>query len=114
MLGSLRLITVALITLLATPAVAECLLPDGPDIPEGRSATQAQMVAGVGAVKAYQAALVEYRHCIDSEIDALGDDDPRNKDRKALLQLYDDSVDLEEAIATRLNSQIRDYKAARK
>ena len=30
------------------------------------------------------------------------------------MALYDDSVDLEEALATRLNSQIRDYKAAQK
>lgn len=114
MLGSIRLIAVAAITLLATPAAAECLLPDSPEIPEGRLSTQEQMVSGIGAVKTFQAALVEYRDCIDGEIEALGDDDPKNKDRKALLGLYDDSVDLEEALATRLNSQIRDFKAAQK
>ena len=127
MLGSLRLMKIAAVTLLAMPAAAECLLPDTPPLPEGRVASRDQIMAGVGAVKAYQATLVEYRDCIDGQIKALGTnaDDPKGKKgRKArktrarakakLLALYDDSVDLEEALATRLNSQIRDYKAAQK
>lgn len=125
MFSTLRLITIAAVTFLAAPAAAECLLPDTPPLPEGRVASRDQIMAGVGAVKAYQGVLVEYRDCIDSQIEALGTDadDPKGKKgkkaRKArarakakLLALYDDSVDLEEALATRLNSQIRDYKAA--
>lgn len=109
---SICLMAIVTLTLLASPAAAECLLPDSPSIPEGRSATQEQMVAGVGAVKAFQAELGAYRECIDGEIGAL-DEETGAEDKKALLGLYDDSVDLEEAVATRLNSQIRDFKAAR-
>ena len=113
MLGSLRLITIAVVTLFAAPALAECALPDSPPIPEGRTASKEQMFAGVGAVKAYQASLIEYRTCVDGEITALGDD-PDKDQRKALLAEYDNSVDLEEALATRWNSQIRDYNAQSK
>lgn len=111
MLASLRLITISAVTLLAMPALAECMLPDAPTIPEGRTASKVQIVAAIGEVKALQAALVEYRDCIDGEIAALGEE-PDQEQKAVLAQRYDDSVDLEESLATRLNSQIRDYKAA--
>ena len=113
MISSLRLIAIAAVTLMAAPALAECVLPDGPVLPEGRTAVKEQMIAAVGEVKAYQAALVEYRGCIDEETAALGDDSG-NGENGALTSLYDDSVDLEEALATRWNSQIRDYNAQKK
>ncbi len=113
MLGSLRLMTIVVVTLLAVPAVAECLLPDVPALPEGRVAGRDQMIAASGAVKAYQAALVEYRSCIDAGIAALGEDgDAREKAQ--LGSWYDDSIDLEDALATRFNVQVRAYKAAQK
>ena len=80
--GSLRLMTIAAVTFLAAPAAAECLLPHTPPLPEGRTASRDQIMAGVGAVKGYQAALVEYRDCIDGQVEALGTDADDPKGRK--------------------------------
>jgi hypothetical protein len=113
MLGFLRLLAIVVVTLLAAPAAAECLLPDTPLLPEGRTASKDQMIAASRAVKAYQVELVAYRDCLDVETAALGEDGPV-KERAQLVALHDDSVDLEDALATRFNSQVRDYKAAQK
>lgn len=109
--ASLRIAAMFVSLTASTAAAAECVLPGAPELPEGRTSSEDQMVAGVRAVKAYQAELGLYRECIDGEIKALGED-AKKKVKAPLLALYDDSVDLEEALATRWNSQIRDYKAA--
>lgn len=113
MLGSLRLMAIVVVTLIAAPAAAECVLPDSPEIPEGRTAGKDQMVAASKAIKVYQTGLVEYRTCIDGQVAALGEE-PEASAKEVLTALYDDSIDLEEALATRFNSQVRDFKAAQK
>ena len=60
----------ALAALTLAPAYAACVYPHAPDhIPDGNTATFAQMLAGEKAVKTYNTQMVAYLHCLSQEQD---------------------------------------------
>ena len=106
-----------LLTLLAGPAVAkDCIMPEVPEIPDGSTATMEEMIAGQSAVKAFQAAVADYRGW-DGRMEALpaaveeGDPDAAPA-YQAATDAYNKSVTVEEQVAEQFNQSIRAYKAA--
>ncbi len=109
------------LTLAASQAVAECTRPDQPTLPDGAEATMEDMLAGQKAVKAFQAANVEYMKCLEVDFTAAeaaaqeGTDEEKAAAAAAYtagLDAYNDAVSAEEAVAGQFNVEIREYKAA--
>lgn len=101
------------LVLLAGPAWAECPAPssDELDIPDGGSATREQMLAAVQRVKAYQAQMEGFRQCLSAELDAMPQPAPPEAVQFHDLR-HNASITSEEAVAERLNAEIRAFKAA--
>ena len=108
------------ITLTSAHASADdCVKPDAPSIPNGASSTMEQMLAGQKAVKAFQAANLEYMGCLEPMITAaqakLQDGEGSEEAiaaYKKLEETYNAAVSMEEEVAGAFNAQIKAYKAA--
>jgi hypothetical protein len=108
-------------------AQADCTYPTPPDkLPDGRTATMADMVAAQKAVKAYDTAINAYLACIKLERDdtvskmpaAKPGDKPTAEQKKAMddldrvvAQKNNAAVDADQSIADRFNEQVRAFKA---
>jgi hypothetical protein len=101
----------------AGSAYADCAYPAAPaTLPDGRTATMEDMLAGQKAVKAYQKAIDDYVACIDKQLDAdvaKGDLKPQQKTdmQKMEAQKHNAAVDQEQSVADRFNEQVKIYKA---
>jgi hypothetical protein len=113
------LLSLALVaaSIAAGPAFAACPYPKAPDsIPDGNTATLDQMLAAQRAVKAFDAAITTYQGCLESENNAAFAANPdltedQKKERLNILgQKQNAAVDEAQALADRLNAQIRVYK----
>jgi hypothetical protein len=98
----------------------DCQAPDMPELPDGASATMEQMLAGQKAVKAFQAANMDYMGCVEDALtaaesameDASGDaKDAATDAYQAALDTYNAAVSAEEEVAGQFNTEIREYKA---
>jgi hypothetical protein len=100
-------------------AAAECPYPAAPaNLPDGRTATMEEMVAGQKSVKEYDAAIKTYVDCIDKELDAsiakAGDQlKPQQKSdmQKVEAQKHNAAIDQLQSVVDRFNEQIKIYKA---
>mgnify|MGYP005811839049 CR=1 FL=1 len=112
-----RACPVALSILLAgmvSTAHAACEYPSEVQIPDGKSATQAEISAASAAVKKYLADMEAYTACLDSEAAALPAD-LKTPEAKALhIKRYNAAVDAMEGAASRFNEELRAFKAASK
>lgn len=104
-------------------ALAECVLPEKPELPDGANASYDDMIAGQQAVKDFQEANLEYMSCIEKEIK---DAESEAKNKKAskedradavarhseAVEKYNAAVSQEEEVAGQFNTEIREYKAA--
>jgi hypothetical protein len=105
----------------ASTLAEDCVAPDAPQIPDGATSTMEQMLAGQKAVKAFQAANIEYMGCLESGLsaaeaalkDAAEDDQPAAKTKyDSAVEAYNSAVSKEEEVAGQFNTEIREYKAA--
>lgn len=110
-------------------AFAGCVYPKAPTkIPDGRTSSLQQMLAGESAVKAYNADIKAYTDCLKLEHDeALSKRDPGKKKMSAsqkkaylarkkrldamLVQKNDAAVDAATAVTNRFNKQVRIFKS---
>lgn len=84
----------------------KCVLPASPDkIPE--EATLDDLKAAKTDVGDFQAAMMEYRSCLDA---ANADEDNTPGNKQAIVNSYNYSVEMEERVANRFNEAIRAYK----
>lgn len=105
--------------LLATPGFADCVYPAAPaGLPDGRTATLEQMVAGQKTVQEYDKAIKEYVDCIDHELEAsiakAGDSlkpQQKNDMQKMEAQKHNAAIDQLQSVADRFNEQVKVYKA---
>ena len=102
----------------STPALAaDCEAPAAPELPDGATSTMEQMLAGQKAVKAFQAANLEYMKCLEPGLTAAeaavqaGEEGATEK-YQAAQETYNAAVSAEEAVAGEFNTEIREYKAA--
>ena len=111
--------------LLASPLglAADCEAPANPELPDGASSNMEQMLAGQKAVKAFQAANLEYMACLEKDFNAaeavVNSEDASDDEKPAAQETYQKGVDAynaavskEEEVAGQFNTEIREYKAA--
>jgi len=92
-------------------AAAACETPSMVTIPDGKTATEPQMLAAQAEVKAYVAAMNEYVACIDEEMEAKGENAPEQY--KALMVTRHNAAVTEiETVAAAFNDQIKAFRAA--
>jgi len=113
------LLTCAIALHASASLAADCTAPDMPNVPDGASANMEAMLAGQKAVKAFQAANLEYMSCLDPIIaeaaeaaKAEGASDEALETVKELEAKYNAAVSNEEEVAGAFNTAIRAYKAA--
>ncbi|HKU16301.1 MAG TPA: hypothetical protein VJQ52_18050 [Steroidobacteraceae bacterium] len=112
----------ALAMLMAGAANAECAYPKEPsNLPDGASATQDQMVAGMKAVKEYNSQVTTYLDCLEKEtnerVEAAGPDAPAEQIEqiKAIhTKRHNAAVEALEQTAARFNEQVKTFKAREK
>ena len=109
----------ALMGLLASSlATAECLYPKAPaSIPDGKSATQEEMLEGMRAVKSYNEQVTAYLSCLDmqmqTDIAAAGAEAPQETiaQIKAInAKRHNAAVEELESHAARFNEQVKVFK----
>jgi len=99
-------------------AAAECVYPKAPaSIPDGKTATEEEMLAGMRAVKEYNAQVTAYLSCLDmqmqTDISAAGAEAPPETiaQIKAInAKRHNAAVEELEAHAARFNEQVKAYK----
>jgi outer membrane murein-binding lipoprotein Lpp len=104
--------------LIAGFANAECVYPKAPaSIPDGKTATEEEMVTGMKAVKEYNGQVTAYLNCLDmqmqTDISAAGAEAPRETiaQIKAInAKRHNAAVEELESHATRFNEQVKAYK----
>lgn len=103
----------ALLGLAQLPAQAACNYPADVSVPDGKSATEEEIIAGQKVVKDYMAEMESYQDCLDQEQKALGD--AVTAEQKAMhVKRYNAAVDAMESVANRFNEQLRAFKAKKK
>jgi hypothetical protein len=113
------LLPIALLALLAAPVHAACTYPTAPTkIPDGATATLAEMVAAQKLVKKFDEEINAYTACIKLEEDAQlakGGDKLTPEQKSAIEQQQamknNAAVDEDQKVADRFNEQIRIFKA---
>jgi len=109
----------ALVLAISSPAAfaGDCTAPEAPQLPDGATATMDDMLAGQQAVKAFQAANLEYMQCLEPKLAAAeaalkeGDEGAKEIYQQA-QDSYNAAVSVEEEVAGQFNTEIREYKAA--
>ena len=105
----------------AGAAAEDCTAPEAPTLPEGGSSTMEQMLEGQKAVKAFQAANLEYMGCLETKFTAAekaaksGSDEEKADAQKVYnesMNAYNAAVTKEEEVVGQFNTEIREYKAA--
>lgn len=95
----------------APAAFAACAYPPEVAIPDGKSASKAEMQAASAAVKDYMAKVEDYLACLDKEEADLGD--AVTEEQKQLhTSRHNAAVDALNAVAARYNEQVQAYKKA--
>ena len=100
-------------------AHADCIYPKSPgSIPDGASASEEEMIAGMKAVKEYNAQVTAYLSCLDMEmqarIDAAGteaSEDQVAQIRAITAKRHNAAVDELQSYADRFNEQVKAFKA---
>ena len=113
------LISTALIFL--SPLALACDYPAPPkELPDGTSASRADMLAGVKMISVYQDNMSLYLSCIESDeivaTQALADDDKDGrKQRKEMFdKKYNAAVDEQSKTVEQFNAEIREFKGRSK
>ena len=87
----------------------KCEYPKQPEIPNGRTASEAELVAAQGNMKAFMAEGDEYIACITREEESWGES--ATEEQKAMVVLFNNKVvDDMQAVADLFNSAVRAYK----
>jgi hypothetical protein len=103
-------------------AGAECLYPEasGP-IPDGKNATEEEMVNAMQSLKQYDSDVTAYLSCLEMEtsarIEAAGEDmteDQVTQLRAIQVKKHNAAVEALESRATQFNEQVRKFKDKQK
>ena len=100
-------------------AAAECVYPKAPGgIPDGNTATEEEMIAGMSAVKDYNAEVTAYLSCLEmqvqTDISAAGMEATKetiDQIKAISAKRHNAAVEELQAHAARFNEQVKVYKA---
>jgi len=88
-----------------------CENPAAVSVPDGKTATREQMLAGQAQIRAYQTAMNDFLACLDSELAAEGE--RALEEFKSLMVLRHNAAVAEmEGVAAAFNEQLRAFRAA--
>lgn len=110
-----RVLIAALACLVMGTAQATCIYPRKPDkVPDGKTATRDEMIAGQKAVQQFDADVTAYNACLDMEMAAYEKSGLYDETRLAELRAIqakknNAAVDEVQAVADSMNEQIRAY-----
>lgn len=113
---SILAVSTVVAALAATAAAAACIYPRPPEsLPDGRTATYDEMVAGQTAVKNFDADVTAYNACLQMEMEALlANPDLDEARRSEIAAMYvkknNAAVDEVQSVADRFNEQLRAFK----
>jgi len=105
----------------ASSFAADCTMPDTPALPDGGSASMEEMLSGQKAIKAFQAANMDYMGCLEEGLAAAesalknapdGMKDAAKASYQSALDTYNAAVSMEEEVVGEFNIAIREFKAA--
>ena len=104
---------------LAGPATADdsvtaelmkkCTYPDAPTIPNGRKASEEEMLEAQSALKAFLAAGEEYTSCLQG-VEASWGEEATDEQRAVMVIFYNKAVDEMHAVGDMFNAAVRAYK----
>ena len=110
----MRVLTSCVLTAIASGhclAAAACEAPSPVAMPDGATSTRDQMLAAQAQVKAYQASMNEFIACIDSELDAQGEQAP-DEFKQLMVARHNTAVAEMEGVAASFNEQLRAFRSA--
>jgi len=110
----MRVLASCLVTAIAvgsTYSATACEAPAPVAIPDGKTSTMDQMLAGQAQVKTYQTAMTEFLACIDAEGAAQGETAPEEF-KSLMIARHNAAVAEMEGVAAAFNDQIKAYRAA--
>ena len=87
-----------------------CVFPDTPEVPDGETASEADMASGSAAVRAYVGDTQAGLDCLSAAEEAMGEE-ITDEQRAKIVETYNTGVDEMTAVVERFNEQIRIYKA---
>jgi hypothetical protein len=95
----------------------DCVAPEAPQILEGEDSSLEQMLATQKAVKEFQAANLAYMGCLEpmlaaAEAAAKAGEEGAVEAYQKIQETYNAAVSKEEEVASKFNTEIRDYKTA--
>lgn len=93
---------------MAATAQANCNFPANVEIPDGSTATEAELIATQSTVKQYMAAVETYLACLEEETNALGPDITEDQIRVHDMK-HNAAVDEMEKLASAFNAEIRAF-----
>ena len=104
---------------MAHAALLACGAPAAPrDMPDGATATREQMVAAHSTVKVFDEATTIYNQCVDTtayqatvQFKAVASSTDIDTLNALQIQLHNDAIDRDQAVANRFNVQLRRFKA---
>lgn len=91
-------------------ALAECSRPAAPELPDGATSDLETMVEGQKAVKTYVTDTEAYLGCITAESEAAAETETPEQQLER-VEHHNEVVDEMEALASRFNEEIREFKA---
>ncbi len=93
-----------------TTLAPDCRAPQAPDVPDGTTANEDELVAAQQRLKAFLADGDEYLKCLQNAEAALGDT-IMPEQQQVLLGAYNSMVDTMQYAGTRFNEAVRAFKA---
>jgi hypothetical protein len=99
---------------LVPAAQAACEYPGDPKLPDGKTATEADMNAAATAVKKYVADMEAYANCLDAEFAALPLEQQTPEAKSLVNKRFNAAEDAKVAAANAFNEQLRAFKANKK
>jgi hypothetical protein len=106
----------SLIVMAGLPAAAaECSYPQGamPTVPDGRTATAAQLSAAFTAVQSYVNLLQSFQDCVEARI-KLAPAGSKAEDLQKLREQGDDAIERAETLKNEYGAQVAAFKATGK
>ena len=111
MLKQILMLILIVASLAAGTAIAECVAPEEVSVPDGSTATEEELSQGQEIIRDFMKANERYRKCLDDDLASLGD--AATVEQKALnTQLFNSSVDREQALVEMYNKQVRAFNEA--
>jgi hypothetical protein len=109
----MKLLLSCALLLTTSLAMAECVEPPAPELPDGETSDLATMVEGQKAVKAYVLATEGedgYLACLTAEGEAAGEEEAPEA-KMARIEKYNAAVGRMEEVANAFNAEIAEFKA---